>query len=208
MDEQKKICKKYGFRFIWTGMADDSLSGIFCYTLLFIYLAYRAIAQHAYTAGTCAALIDAVGNMSYALERIFRMIPKIGKNGLFAEKILNIMTYKGIVESFVSDQSLTGFRTLEFKNVSFRYPGSEDNSITQVNLSLKKGEKLATVGMNGAGKTTLIKLLMRYYDVTEDSILYNDTDIRKYTTSDCRGGGIQLTGRILCHRRPESGTGK
>ena len=186
VEAQRKICKKYGFRFIWTGMADDSLNSIFCYVLLFLYLACRAIVQHAYTAGTCAALINAIGNMSYALERISRMIPKIGKNGMFAEKVLNIMTYEGSLECFVSDKSPAPFKTLEFRNVSFRYPGSEKDSITQISLSLKKGEKLAIVGMNGAGKTTLIKLLMRYYDTTEGGIFYNNTDIREYTTADYR----------------------
>lgn len=186
VEAQKKICKKYGFRFTWAGMTDDSLSSLFCYVLLYIYLAYRAIVQHSYTAGTCAALINAVGNMSYALERIFRMLPRIRKSGMFSEKILNIMTYRGSVESFVSDRKLSDFQTLEFRNVSFRYPGSEADSITKISFSLRKGEKLAIVGRNGAGKTTLIKLLMRYYDVTKGGIFYNGTDIRKYTTSDYR----------------------
>ena len=186
VDAQKKLCKKYGFSFTWAGMAGDSLSSLFDYVLLYIYLAYRAIVQQAYMAGTCAALVNAVGNMSYALENVFKRIPKIRKSGMFAEKILGIMTYKGTVESFVSDKNLPAFRTLEFRNVSFRYPGNENNSIAQINLSLKKGEKLAIVGMNGSGKTTLVKLLMRYYDATEGGIFYNDTDIREYTTADYR----------------------
>lgn len=186
VDAQRKLWKKYRFSFLWIGMAGDSLSSIFDYVLLYIYLAYRAIAQQAYTAGTCAALVNAVGNMSYALENVFKRIPKIRKSGMFAEKILGIMTYKGTVEGFVSDRDLPAFRTLEFRNVSFRYPGNENDSIAQFNLSLKKGEKLAIVGRNGSGKTTLVKLLMRYYDVTEGGIFYNETDIREYTTADYR----------------------
>lgn len=186
VDAQRKLCRKYRFSFLWTGMAGDSLSSLFNYILLYIYLAFRAIVQGAYTAGTCAALVSAVGNMSYALENVFKRIPQIRKNGMFAEKILSIMTYRGTVENFVSDMKLPAFHTLEFRNVSFRYPGNEDDSIIRINLSLKKGEKLAIVGMNGSGKTTLIKLLMRYYDVTGGSVLYNGTDIRKYTTADYR----------------------
>lgn len=186
VDAQRKLWKKYRFSFLWTGMAGDSLGSIFDYVLLYIYLAYRAIAQQAYTAGTCAALVNAVGNMSYALENVFKRIPKIRKSGMFAEKILGIMTYRGTVEGFVSDRDLPAFRTLEFRNVSFRYPGNENDSIAQCSLSLKKGEKLAIVGMNGSGKTTLVKLLMRYYDVTEGGMFYNETDIREYTTADYR----------------------
>lgn len=186
VDAQRKLWKKYRFSFLWTGMAGDSLGSIFDYVLLYIYLAYRAIAQQAYTAGTCAALVNAVGNMSYALENVFKRIPKIRKSGMFAEKILGIMTYRGTVEGFVSDRDLPAFQTLEFRNVSFRYPGNKNDSIAQFSLSLKKGEKLAIVGRNGSGKTTLVKLLMRYYDVTEGGIFYNETDIREYTTTDYR----------------------
>lgn len=186
VDAQRELVKKYRFSFLWIGMAGDSLSSLFNYVLLYIYLAYRAIVQQAYTAGTCAALVNAVGNMSYALGNVFKRIPKIRKNGMFAEKILGIMTYRGTVESYVSDEALPAFRTLAFRNVSFRYPGSENDSISKINLSLKKGEKLAIVGRNGSGKTTLVKLLMRYYDVTKGGVYYNETDIRKYTTTDYR----------------------
>ncbi len=67
--------------------------------------------------------------------------------------------------------------TIEFKNVSFAYPGSSVNTIKNINFTLKKGEKLAIVGYNGAGKTTLIKLLMGLYPVTEGEILINGINI-------------------------------
>ncbi len=70
--------------------------------------------------------------------------------------------------------------TLEARNVSFAYPGSDEYVLKNVNLKLEVGEKLAIVGMNGSGKTTLIKLLCRLYDPTEGQILLNGIDIRKY----------------------------
>lgn len=56
---------------------------------------------------------------------------------------------------------------IEFRNVSFRYPGSEDYSLRNVNMKFHPGERLAVVGENGSGKTTFIKLLCRLYDPTE-----------------------------------------
>ena len=70
--------------------------------------------------------------------------------------------------------------TVEFRNVSFRYPNTEVYALRNVNLQFKIGEKLAVVGMNGSGKTTFIKLLCRLYDPTEGEILLNGVDIRKY----------------------------
>ncbi|MBP3618841.1 MAG: ATP-binding cassette domain-containing protein [Lachnospiraceae bacterium] len=69
---------------------------------------------------------------------------------------------------------------IEFKNVSFRYSGSEDFALKDINLNLKVGERLAVVGQNGSGKTTFIKLLCRLYDPTEGEIHMNDFNVRKY----------------------------
>lgn len=69
---------------------------------------------------------------------------------------------------------------IEFRNVSFKYPRTENYVLRNVNLKFKIGEKLAVVGMNGSGKTTFIKLLCRLYDPTEGEILLNNVDIRKY----------------------------
>lgn len=69
---------------------------------------------------------------------------------------------------------------VEFRDVSFRYPHTEEYALRHVNLKFKVGEKLAVVGRNGSGKTTFIKLLCRLYDPTEGQILLNGVDIRKY----------------------------
>lgn len=69
---------------------------------------------------------------------------------------------------------------LEFRNVSFRYPGTEQYALKNMNVRLEIGERVALVGPNGSGKTTFVKLLTRLYDPTEGEILLNDVDIRKY----------------------------
>ena len=69
---------------------------------------------------------------------------------------------------------------IEFRDVSFKYPGSDDYALRHVSLRLRVGERLAVVGMNGSGKTTFIKLLCRLYDPTEGQILLNGVDIKKY----------------------------
>lgn len=70
--------------------------------------------------------------------------------------------------------------SVEFDHVSFKYPGSDDYVIKDLNLSFVIGEKMAIVGKNGSGKTTFIKLLCRLYDVTEGCIRVNGIDIKKY----------------------------
>ena len=73
---------------------------------------------------------------------------------------------------------------VEFRDVSFKYPGSDLWALRHVNMKFKVGSRLAVVGMNGSGKTTFIKLLCRLYDPTEGQILLNGIDIRKYKYDD------------------------
>jgi ATP-binding cassette subfamily C protein len=76
--------------------------------------------------------------------------------------------------------------TIEFKNVSFKYPRADDYSLKNVNITIPPGQRLAVVGQNGAGKTTFIKLLCRLYDVTEGEILLDGVNINEYSEVEYR----------------------
>ena len=75
---------------------------------------------------------------------------------------------------------------IQFHDVSFKYPGSDQWALRHVNLTLNIGERLALVGRNGSGKTTLIKLLVRLFKPTEGIITLNDIDIQKYDENEYR----------------------
>ena len=76
---------------------------------------------------------------------------------------------------------------VEFRNVSFKYPGAETWALKNVSMKFQVGKRLAIVGENGSGKTTFIKLLCRLYDPQEGQILLNGIDIRKYNYRDYMG---------------------
>ena len=76
---------------------------------------------------------------------------------------------------------------LEFRNVSFHYPGSEIMIYKKLNLKIPVGQRLAIVGHNGAGKTTFVKLLCRLYDVTEGEILLNGINIKRFRREEYFG---------------------
>lgn len=73
---------------------------------------------------------------------------------------------------------------IRLENVSFRYPGADKNTLTNINLTLHPGEKLAVVGLNGAGKTTLIKLICGFLDPIEGRVLFDGNDIRNFNRAD------------------------
>ena len=85
--------------------------------------------------------------------------------------------YKGTLKV---DDRIGKDYNVEFRNVSFKYPGCEEYALKNVYIKFNIGRKLAVVGMNGSGKTTFIKLLCRLYDPTEGEILLNGIDIKEY----------------------------
>lgn len=185
VDAIMQLYKRYGMKVAFLGFINEISNVLISVVALCLYIAFRGAVQGAYTAGTCAAMINAANNMSYYFQQIFGVFPKIKKNGMFAEKIINLIEYESKIEGYRGEMG-EEFQKMEWKNVSFRYPKSERFSLKNISFTLQKGEKIAIVGGNGSGKTTLIKLLMRYYDVTGGEILYNGMNIKCITTKDYR----------------------
>ncbi len=85
------------------------------------------------------------------------------------------------------------FEKIEFKNVSFTYPGTDKKVLSNVSLVIKAGQKAALVGENGSGKTTLTKLILGYYDDYEGEILINGVELRKWDKSELKAMFTALT---------------
>src|SRR5581483_8759182 len=75
---------------------------------------------------------------------------------------------------------------IEFRHVSFHYPGSNRCVLADVNFRIAPGERVALVGENGQGKTTFVKLIARLYDPSEGQILLDGVDLRDYRVEDLR----------------------
>ncbi|MBQ7161317.1 MAG: ABC transporter ATP-binding protein [Clostridia bacterium] len=119
---------------------------------------------------------------SYVMAFI-SLISSIYEGSLFIENLISFMKdEKRIVPSVpepVKPLRHCG-HTIELRDVSFRYPGTDRDVIKHINLTIEPGATIVMVGLNGAGKTTLIKLLTRLYDPTEGVILLDGRDIREY----------------------------
>ena len=102
-------------------------------------------------------------------------------------KIENVQSFQQVPRKVISGPlPLESVESIEFDHVRFGYAGMEKPVLEDVSFILRRGEKLALVGVNGAGKSTLIKLLMRFYDVTGGQIRINGRAIREYRLEDLR----------------------
>ena len=130
-----------------------------------------------------------VGAATAMVDNIFALTGLVGvleANTDYLEKTFEFLDipnamYQG---SLTTEKRADRRYEVEFRNVSFQYPGSDIWALRHVNMKFKVGKRLAIVGENGSGKTTFIKLLCRLYDPQEGEILLNGIDIRKYRYDD------------------------
>ena len=154
--------------------------------LLFLYIA-RGVANGQFEVGTYSLYTGALGSIAGGIGTIIGTTASIYEGTLFIDNLIRFMNEKRtIIPSLPAPRKVEHHvgHTIEFKDVSFAYPGTERKVIDHVNLKLDPGDTCVLVGLNGAGKTTLIKLLTRLYDPTEGVILLDGHDIREYDTED------------------------
>ncbi len=102
------------------------------------------------------------------------------EDNLYLSNLYEYLSYPVPAESGEASYGPEPARGLEFDNVSFRYPGSDELALKNVSLTIRPGQSLALVGENGSGKTTLIKLLTRLYSPTEGRILLDGLDLEDW----------------------------
>ena len=133
-----------------------------------------------------------VGAATALAESLNTLISSLGDMKANTTHLDNVFRYLDLPNAMYQGSLTTEKRAdrnyqVEFKNVSFKYPGSETWALRNVSMKFQIGKRLAIVGENGSGKTTFIKLLCRLYDPQEGEILLNGIDIRKYRYDDYMG---------------------
>ena len=135
------------------------------------------------------AVTQYVGAVTALAMNVYGVWARVGEMKTNAGYLDQTFTFLDLPNSMYQGSLTTEKRSdrqyaVEFRHVSFRYPGSEIWALKNVSLKFEIGKRLAIVGQNGSGKTTFIKLLCRLYDPQEGQILLNGIDIRKYNYRD------------------------
>ena len=156
------------------------LSGV-----VYIFVCLKALGG-AFGIGSVTQYVSAVTTLSGNAALLLDTVNHMRTNAEFLKTIYGFLDipnsmYQG---SLTTEKRADRRYEVEFKDVSFKYPGSDIWALRHVNMKFKVGQKLAIVGENGSGKTTFIKLLCRLYDPQEGQILLNGIDIRKYKYDD------------------------
>ncbi len=142
--------------------------------IVYLYCAYL-LSQGIITAGDFMLNISALLSFGAALTNILKSLIDVYKNNMYIDKLKNCMEFN--VDAYDKVFLNKEIDTIEFRNVSFRYPGESRNALDNINFIMYGNEKLSLIGENGAGKSTLVKLLSGLYTPTSGEILINGIPI-------------------------------
>lgn len=181
------INKKYGMKLWLLGFVRGYVPVYFMlYAVYLPLLLYQAMVLQCISLGTVVILLAAVRRMIKRFGECVGYFPSFAYNGAFIEKIRRFLAFEPKIISGEKEVA-GGMERLALSHVSFSYGGGEE-ILHDIDLEIRKGQKVALVGYNGAGKTTLVKLLMRLYDPSSGAILRNGKDIRSLKLSSYRKG--------------------
>lgn len=180
----REIIKKYG----WKAALLETFTGLFGRALpvviAYIYATFRYAVKKNLALADFSVIMTAMDNIKSIVNDMGSAINTARKEALYFENLRVFLEYESKVTD--GEKEAEDFQSLEFRNVTFTYPGAEKPTLKNVNVVFNKGETTAIVGHNGAGKTTFVKLLLRFYDPQEGVILYNGVDLREYNLASLR----------------------
>lgn len=153
--------------------------------VIYLFVCMKAWAG-AFNVGQVTQYVAAITVLSQSIAKLLAVFGELKNNAVFLEDTFEYLDIKNEMYrgSLTTEKRSDRQYDVEFRDVSFCYPGSDQYALRHVNMKFEVEQKLAVVGMNGSGKTTFIKLLCRLYDPTEGQILLNGIDIRKYRYDD------------------------
>jgi ATP-binding cassette, subfamily B, bacterial len=162
-----------------------SMIGTAGYYSAYVYVIWRTVTG-SLSIGTLTFLTGAIVQASGNIQQIFSSLSSIADQALFLTDLLAFFEMQPTIRS--KPHALPAPRPIvrgfEFRNVSFRYPGTSRLVLNSLDFHLRAGERVALIGKNGEGKTTLVKLMTRLYDPVEGQVLLDGVDLREYRLED------------------------
>lgn len=166
------------------------LRNFFTFVVIFqgviFYSLYRVMVTHSMNLSGFTVLFSAMNAVAWMVIQSSNSIIRSYEDSLYIANLREFLEYEPVMDEMqkgilpkVCEETAADEKAMVFQNVSFTYFGQEKPVLHNINMTIRKNEKIAIVGHNGAGKTTLTKLLMRLYDVSEGKILYYGRDIRE-----------------------------
>ncbi|MCR5459183.1 MAG: ABC transporter ATP-binding protein/permease [Acetatifactor sp.] len=156
--------------------------------VIYGYFAYKLIVKQSIDLSDFVVVNKAMVDLYLLLNRWSGQINALYRNAVYVDTMKKFINYEPHIKSEADAKRIPDAEELilEFRNVTFTYPGNDQPTLRNVSFKINPRNTLAVVGYNGAGKTTLVKLMMRLYDVDQGEILLNGRNIKEFDLEDYR----------------------
>ena len=183
MNTTKKLVQKL-LRILLTCRIVSSVLSSLLDIMMYISLGYKVIVSKAISVGDFSLYLSTIRQFDSCMTEIVTAHIDINNHGQYVQQYLEFIDMQTVAEK--SKLKLKKMKNLifTFENVFYKYPNQEEFAISNLNLTINSGEKLAVVGENGAGKTTLVLLMLGMIEPTRGRVLLNGVDIREYEIDD------------------------
>lgn len=208
IDSNIEIYKKFGIKLFLCSLI-SSLFGEFIPLIgTYAYAGYEFIYTKSLTISGFSVVLSSINSIRFAVLQLAECFDELSYIAMYFQDLKKFFDYEEkIVDGLLKAEQ---FEKLEFKNVTFTYPGASKASLENVSFTINKGETVGIVGVNGAGKSTLVKLLLRFYDADSGEILYNGVNIKEYDVDSLRNSyatvfqdyknfAISVFENVICH---------
>ncbi len=206
------ILKKYGVKLFIYSMISSLFSDFIPIIGTYAYAGYQFIYTKLLTVSDFSVVLSSINSVRQATQNVAEGFDELTQMALYFQNLKDFFEYEPKITDGGKDAD--DFQSIEFKNVSFSYPGTNKTILNNVSFKILRGETIAVVGVNGAGKSTLVKLLLRFYDVDSGEILYNGINVKEYNVKslrnvfatvfqDYKNFAVSVNENIMCHECTE-----
>ena len=172
-----------------------------CLSMAIIWAGAHQVAEANMQVGDMMAFIQYAMQIVMSFLMLTMLFIFLPRASVSADRIADVLETDPVIRDPEQPKQFSGLSQglIEFRDVSFRYPGALDNVLCNITFTAQPGQTTAFVGSTGCGKSTLVNLILRFYDVTEGSIHVDGIDIRQVTQYDLRDriGYIPQTGTLF-----------
>lgn len=154
--------------------------------VILLYTGFLQVREGSASPGTVMAAITYTTQLLNGILILVMLFQNITKGIASWKRVREILDSQPMLQDGTAGEIAKAGGGIEFRDVSFAYPGTEQMALKHVNLTIRPGETLAVMGATGCGKTTLASLIPRFYDATEGSVLVDGADVRDYKLKELR----------------------
>ena len=208
IDGNVQILKDYGLKLFIYSMVSSLFSDFIPIIGTYALAGYQFIYTKALTISSFSVVLSSINSVRDSTMSIAEGFDELSQMALYFQNLRDFFDYEPKITD--GEKEAEEFQSLEFKNVTFKYPDTSKVILKNVSFKINKGETIAVVGINGAGKSTLVKLLLRFYDPDEGEVLYNGINVKEYNVASLRNAfatvfqdyknfAVSVNENIMCH---------